>query len=118
METITIYHNPRCSKSRETLKLLHDKGLKPVIVEYLKRPLSLEQLRALSTHFELKDFVRSGETIFKEWGLSLSDKEKLLSAMHKAPVLMQRPIVTYRGKAVIGRPPEKVLTLLNERWAD
>ncbi|KTC94056.1 arsenate reductase (glutaredoxin) [Legionella erythra] len=111
METITIYHNPRCSKSRETLKLLHDKGLKPVIVEYLKQPLSLEQLRALSAHFDLNDFVRSEETIFKEWGLSLNDKEGLLIAMQKAPVLMQRPIVTYRGKATIGRPPEKVLTL-------
>lgn len=111
METITIYHNPRCSKSRETLKLLHDQGFKPLIVEYLKQPLSLEQLRALSDHFDLNDFVRSKETIFKEWGLSLNDKEGLLTAMQKAPILMQRPIVTYRGKAVIGRPPENVLTL-------
>lgn len=113
MQTITIYHNPRCSKSRDTLKLLFDKGLKPIIIEYLKTPLTLDELRALSMHFEFTDFVRSQEPIFKEWGLSLTDEAQVLAAMQKAPILMQRPIVTYRNKAVIGRPPEKVLTILD-----
>lgn len=112
MKKITIYHNPRCSKSRQTLEILRSKGINPVIVEYLKTPLNIEQLQQLCAHFSLQDFVRTNEPIFKELGLSLDNEEQLLQAMVKEPVLMQRPIVIFNNKAVIGRPPEKVLTLL------
>ncbi len=111
MQDITIYHNPRCSKSREALKILQDKGIEPVIVEYLKAPLSLEELKALRVHFELKDFVRTNESAFKALGLSLANEDAVLKAMVSEPKLMQRPIVTVQNKAVIGRPPERVLEL-------
>lgn len=111
MHALTIYHNPRCSKSRETLALLQEKGIELTIVEYLKTPLSREQLNDLKSHFPLKDFVRTNEPIFKELGLSLENEEQVLDIMVKEPVLMQRPIVTYKGKAIIGRPPENVLEL-------
>ncbi|WP_133135278.1 arsenate reductase (glutaredoxin) [Legionella rowbothamii] len=112
MHVLTIYHNPRCSKSRESLALLQEKGIEFAIVEYLKMPLNREQLNDLRTHFALKDFVRTNEPIFKELGLSLENEEQVLEAMVKEPVLMQRPIITYKGKAIIGRPPENVLALL------
>ncbi|USQ15175.1 arsenate reductase (glutaredoxin) [Legionella lytica] len=111
MHVITIYHNPRCSKSRETLALLQEKGLELTIVEYLKTPLNREQLDELKAFFPFKDFVRNNEPIFKELGLSLDNEEQVLDAMVKEPVLMQRPIVTFQGKAIIGRPPENVLEL-------
>ena len=113
MPALTIYHNPRCSKSRETLALIQTKGLQPVIIEYLKTPLSYEALVTLKAHFALKDFVRTNEACFKTLGLSLTDEEALLKAMVTEPKLMQRPIVTYKGQAIIGRPPENVLNLLN-----
>jgi len=112
MTDLTIYHNPRCSKSRQTLEILKNHGFEPRIVEYIKNPLDYNQLLALRMHFSLQDFVRIHDARFKELGLSLDDEENLLKTMSKEPKLMQRPIITYKGKAVIGRPPEKVLTLL------
>lgn len=111
MQTITIYHNPRCSKSRKALELIQDKGFSPVIIDYIKTPLDSEQLHALRACFDLKDFVRTDEPAFKELGLSLDDETTLLRAMLTEPSLMQRPIVTFKNKAVIGRPPEKILAL-------
>ena len=92
--------------------MLQAQGINPTVVEYLKSPLTLEQLRKLSSHFALKDFVRANEPVFKSLGLSLEEKDKVLQAMAKEPILMQRPIVTTNGKAVIARPPEKVLEIL------
>ncbi|QBR84948.1 arsenate reductase (glutaredoxin) [Legionella israelensis] len=112
MQKITIYHNPRCSKSRKALEILQNKGLELEIVEYLKTPLSLKQLKNLRAQFDFKDFVRTNENRFKELGLSLDNEMQVLQAMVKEPILMQRPIITYEGKAVIGRSPEKVLQLL------
>ncbi len=108
-----IYHNPRCSKSRETLALLQNRGIDLVVVEYLKNPLDIEQLKALRAHFSFNDFVRTDEPIFKTLGLSMQDEIQILHAMVKDPVLMQRPIVTFNGQARIGRPPEKVLELFD-----
>jgi arsenate reductase len=108
---MSIYHNPQCSKSRKTLEILQSKGIAPVIIEYLKTPLNLEQLNALRSHFALKDFVRTDEPVFKELRLSLDNETQVLQAILKEPRLMQRPIVTFKEKAVIGRPPEKVLEL-------
>lgn len=112
MQAITIYHNPRCSKSRRTLEILQDKGLQPLIIEYLKTPLNLAQLHTLRAHFTMSEFVRIEEPAFKAHGLSLDNEELIVQTMLIEPILMQRPIVTYKDKAVIGRPPEKVLQLL------
>jgi arsenate reductase (glutaredoxin) len=112
MQDIVIYHNPRCSKSRQALALLQERGVEPVIVEYLKTPLTFDALEKLSQHFEFTDFVRCNELEYKDLKLSVDDKLSLLKAMETHPKLMQRPIVVRGKKAVIGRPPENVLELL------
>lgn len=115
MNQFTLYHNPRCSKSRQTLEILQSHGVSPIIIEYLKSPLNLEQINQLRAHFDLKDFVRNSEPVFKKLNLTLADESKVLQAMVEEPILMQRPIVTCGNKALIARPPEKVLALLSEK---
>lgn len=112
MKKFLIYHNPRCSKSREVLKIMKDNNVDVCVFEYLKNPLKYEQLKELSSHFSLKDFVRINEPIFKVLGLSIDNKEGVLKAMEAQPKLMQRPIVCYEDRALICRPPEKVLELI------
>lgn len=112
MNRYTLYHNPRCSKSRKALEILQSHGINPVIVEYLKTPMNLEQITQLRSYFDLKDFVRYNEPIFTELKLALVDETNVLTAMLNEPILMQRPIVTYGDKAIIARPPEKVLELI------
>lgn len=115
MEKPTIYHNPRCSKSRETLALLEEKGLEPVVIEYLKEPPSADELRAILKKLKMspRDLMRKGETAYKELGLDDAkfDDEKLIRAMVENPILIERPIVVSGGKAKIGRPPESVLEI-------
>lgn len=89
MQEITIYHNPRCSKSRKALEILQNKGLELEIVEYLKTPLSLKQLKNLRAQFDLKDVVRTNENRFKELGLSLDNEMQVLQAMVKEPILIK-----------------------------
>lgn len=114
MKKITIYHNPQCSKSRKALEILQSyKDIDLFIVEYLKTLLDLEQLVKLRSYFSLNDFVRSDEKTFRELELSLDDERKILQAMLKEPILMQRPIVTCDNRAIIARPSEKVLELIN-----
>jgi arsenate reductase len=112
---VTIYHNPRCSKSRETLALIEKKGLQPQIVEYLKTPPTKEELRSLLKKLGMKpeQLVRKGEDAYKEKfaGKALGD-EQWLEALAKNPVLIERPIVVKGAKAVLGRPPENVLLLI------
>ena len=115
MNQFTLYHNPRCSKSRQTLEILQSHGVSPIIIEYLKKPLTIEQINELRSHFDLKDFVRNSEPVFKELNLTLADESKVLQAMVEEPILMQRPIVTCGNKTIIARPPEKVLALLSEK---
>lgn len=115
MTSVIIYHNPRCSKSRQTLQLLQDNGHQPEIVEYLKNPLTKEQLNDLTSmlNCSVRDIIRTSEVDYKENNLaneSLSDDE-LLDAMVKMPKLMQRPIVVNDNKAAVGRPPESVLDI-------
>ena len=86
--------------------------MNPTIIEYLKSPLNLEQLIELSSYFDLKDFTRTNESAFNKFNLTLEDKDRVLKAMLEDPILMQRPIVTYDGRAIIARPPEKVLELI------
>ena len=110
-----IYHNPRCRKSRETLEIIKNGGVDPEIVEYLKEPLTVDQLRELVDMLDIDahDLIRTGESIYKEEykGKELSDEEWLL-AMAENPVLMERPVVVKGKKAVLGRPPENVKELL------
>ena len=94
------------------MEILQNNHIQPVIIEYLKTPLNLEQITQLRSHFDLKDFVRYDEPVFKALNLTLKNEATLLNAILKEPILMQRPIVTYGDKAVIARAPEKVLELL------
>lgn len=113
---VTIYHNPKCAKSRETLKLLESRGIKPTIVEYIKSPPSKTALAGLIKLLGLKtrELLRTKEPAYKEAGLDnpkLSDST-LLQAMIKHPKLIERPIVVAGRKAAIGRPPENILKIL------
>jgi arsenate reductase len=113
---VTIYHNPRCSKSRQTLQLLRDKGVEPEIVEYLKTPPDAENLEAIldMLGLEPRELMRRKEKDYKQLGLddqSLS-REELIDAMVAHPKLIERPIVIKAGKAALGRPPESVVEIL------
>lgn len=111
-----IYHNPRCSKSRETLKLLQDKGIEPEIILYLETPPDAKTLKDLLKKLGLKprELMRTKEAEYKEQGLNdpeLSD-DALIEAMIATPKLIERPIVVNGKKAALGRPPEQVLDVL------
>jgi arsenate reductase len=113
---VTIYHNPHCSKSRQTLELLIRQGIEPEIVEYLKTPPDMSTLKKILKLLDIKprDLMRRKEPVYKEAGLDdgdLNDKQ-LITAMLEYPVLIERPIVLANGKAAIGRPPESVLDIL------
>jgi len=113
---LSIYHNPRCSKSRQTLELLQAKGQEPEIILYLETPPSANTLKSLLSKLGLgaRALLRKGEDAFKEHQLkddSLSDAE-LIDFMVRFPKLIERPIVVKGDKAVLGRPPENVLELL------
>ena len=112
----TIYHNPRCSKSRATLALMEERGLDPLIVDYLKAPPSAVELQAILKKLKMKprDLMRKGEAPYKELGLDNEKltEEKLIRAMVDNPILIERPIVVAGSKARIGRPPESVLEIL------
>jgi len=117
MKQATIYHNPRCSKSRQTLQILQDNGMDINEVRYLESPPTIEELNALcqTMNIEPQDLIRTGEGLFKELGLSMSDERsrtEWLSIMVENPKLIERPIVKVGNQVVIGRPPEKVLTIL------
>lgn len=111
---LTIYHNPRCSKSRQTLALIEEANAAVTIVEYLKKPLTSEQIKQLLTLLNIKpiEMMRTKEAEFKEQNLQGADDDALIEAMVNTPKLIERPIVTSTDRAVIGRPPENVLSLL------
>ena len=115
---ITIYHNPRCSKSRQTLQLLRDQGIDPVIVEYLKNPPDAQEIRGLLKALNLKaaDLLRTGEAEYRDLGLDGVDvtEDQRIRAMASHPRLIERPIVVRDGRARLGRPPENVLELIAE----
>lgn len=114
MSNIIIYHNPRCSKSRQTLALLKERGINPVIIEYLKNPLTEDEIKDLLVKLDLpaQDLMRQKETLFKTLELKNQDDETLIKAMAVHPALIERPVVVSGEKAVIGRPPEQVHALL------
>ena len=116
MSKPTMYHNPRCSKSRQTLELLRARGIEPEIVEYLQSPPDARQIEQILDMLGLqqRQLKRTGETEYKENNLadtSLSRGE-LIQAMVDHPKLIQRPLVLNDGKAALGRPPEDVLEIL------
>ena len=116
MSEITIYHNPKCSKSRQTLALLQEQGLEPQIIRYLETPPDAPTLKALLNllGLEPRALMRRKEAPYK--ALNLADagltEAELVAAMVANPILIERPIVTANGKAAIGRPPEQVLSIL------
>ena len=116
MTELTLYHNPRCSKSRGALELLEARGLAPTVVHYLETPPSAAELRALLAKLGLsaRQLLRSGEDEYQALNLadaSLSETQ-LIDAMVAHPKLIERPILVAGDKAVVGRPPEKVLEIL------
>ncbi len=116
MSKVTIYHNPRCSKSRQTLELLKERNIDPEIILYLETPPDKSTLSDIIKMLGTKprQLIRTSEKEYKE--MKLSDKslgdDDLIDAMVKAPKLIQRPIVVANGKAAIGRPPESVLDIV------
>lgn len=113
---VKIYHNPRCSKSRQTLALLQERGAAPQVIEYLQNPPSAIELDAILKMLGRapRDVMRKQEAPYKEQNLDDQSKTRaqLIDAMVRHPVLIERPIVTANGKAAIGRPPEAVLDIL------
>ncbi|MFP3978850.1 MULTISPECIES: arsenate reductase (glutaredoxin) [Marinobacter] len=115
-EPIRIFHNPRCSKSRQTLELLTDRGIAPEIIRYLETPPTERELSDILDALDRqpRELMRTGESEFKELGLDNPDlsREQLIAAMVANPKLIERPIVFANGKAAVGRPPENVLKIL------
>lgn len=116
MSTVVIYHNPRCSKSRATLRLLEERGMAPLVIEYLHQVPSVEQLQQILDLLKMtpREIMRRGEAEYQANNLDnpdLSDDE-LIAAITQNPKLLERPIVLANGKAAIGRPPENVLDIL------
>ncbi len=116
-DAVTIYHNPRCSKSRETLSLLKSHGVEPQVVLYLETPPDAATLRDLVQMLNLssaRDLMRQKEELYRTLNLADSglSEEALIQAMVENPKLIERPVVVKQGQARIGRPPEQVLELL------
>ncbi|OAN18738.1 arsenate reductase (glutaredoxin) [Photobacterium jeanii] len=115
--SVTIYHNPRCSKSRETLALLKEKGVTPTIIKYLEQTPSVAELETLLKQLgfdSARQMMRTKEAIYKELALGATDvtDAQLFTAMAENPKLIERPIVVNGEKAALGRPPEQVLDIL------
>lgn len=116
MSQLCIYHNPRCSKSRQTLALLEEQGLQPEVVLYLQTPPDATSLQNIIQQLgfdSARQLMRTKETLYKDLGLKdENDETALINAMVENPKLIERPIVLNQGKAALGRPPEQVLDIL------
>ena len=116
MNNFTIYHNPRCSKSRKTLKLIEEKGIEPEIILYLEKPPTVSVLSKIVDYLQMKprDLLRKGEDEYKTFNLKdiTLDNSIILKIMSENPKLIERPIVLSGNRAIIGRPPENVLELI------
>ena len=112
----TIYHNPRCSKSRATLEILVNNGVNPEIILYLENSPDIDTLRRITVMLDcsIKEIMRTGESEYKDLALNNPDlsEEQLLATVANHPKLLERPIVVNNGKAAIGRPPENVLEII------
>lgn len=114
--TYTIYHNPRCQKSRQTLELLQKHKIEPKVVEYLKNPFTSVQLQEVLSKLKLKpsQLIRRKEDLVKKLKLDLENEKQVLGAMVDHPELIERPIVVTGNSAVLGRPPENILSLIEK----
>ena len=115
MSKLTLMHNPRCSKSREALKILEENGIDAEIVKYLETPPTKEDIKNILKMLGInaRELMRTKEDIYKELNLKdVTDEEALINAMAEHPKLIERPIVIKDGKAVIGRPPSKIVDFL------
>lgn len=115
-DPVVIYHNPRCSKSRQTLALLREQGIEPKVVEYLVTPPSQAELKRILNllAIEPRDLMRRKELEYRDAELDnpALSRDQLIRALHDQPKLIERPIVLANGKAALGRPPERVLEIL------
>lgn len=115
-DSVVIYYNPRCSKSRQALQLLRDRDIEPKIVDYLETPPSLIELKRFLRllRIEPRELMRRNEAEYKEAGLDdpTLTRDQLIHALHEHPNLLERPIVLANGKAALGRPPELILEIL------
>ena len=118
MDNVTIWHNPKCSKSRRALELIRERGIEPTIVKYLETPPTLDQLEQTlaALGMEPRELMRKSEPAYRDHALGDTSltRAELLSAMLRTPILIERPIVLRDGRAVVGRPPEAVVALLDE----
>ncbi|MEJ2132926.1 MAG: arsenate reductase (glutaredoxin) [Gammaproteobacteria bacterium] len=116
MAEVVIYHNPRCSKSRQTMALLEERGIEPTVVKYLEAPPTAAKLRELLTLLGMtpRELMRKKEAPYQELDLANQalSETALIDAMVENPILIERPIVEANGKAALGRPPESVLEIL------
>jgi len=115
MNKITLWHNPKCSKSRNAANLLEERGIEAEVVKYLETPPSKEKIKEILKMLGIsaRELMRTKESIYKELGLKeVKDEGKLIEAMVKYPKLIERPIVIKEGKAAIGRPIEKIIALI------
>lgn len=114
--SVKIYHNPRCSKSRQTLQLLEDNGVQAEVIQYLKTPPTANELDAILTLLDMqpRELMRTKEVEYKATGMDNPDlgRDALIAGMLSTPKLIERPIVLANGKAAVGRPPENVLAIL------
>jgi arsenate reductase (glutaredoxin) len=117
MKAVTLWHNPRCSKSRQALELLRERGVEPEVVEYLKDPPSAQELgRVLKLlGMEPRDLMRKKEPPYRELGLANASlgRDALIAAMVEHPILIERPVVIAGSRAVLARPPDLALALLD-----
>ncbi len=116
-QTVTLYHNPRCSKSRQALEIIKARKIEPEIVEYLQNPPNLDTLQNIIALLgvEAEELIRKNESVFKAMKITESefDSNQWLELLLKNPILLQRPIIVTQDKATIGRPPERVNQLLD-----
>jgi len=116
--SVTIYHNPRCSKSRQTLQIIEDNNIKPAVVEYLNQPPSKAELKSIlkKLHLQARDIIRVKEQEFQKLGIDINNasEDQLVEAMITHPILIERPIVVNGSQAVVARPAEKVLEILSD----
>jgi len=117
MPSVTIWHNPRCSKSRQGLALLEESGASVNVVKYLQTPPTADDIRRLLKKLGIRarELMRTKEAVYKELDLkNVTDEDKLIEAMAGHPKLIERPVFIMDGKAIIGRPPEKVIEFVKE----
>ena len=116
-QLIKIYHNPRCSKSRETLNIILENDIKPDIHLYLDNPLSIEEIKYILKLLNTSPdkIIRKNEEVYKRLNLKDANEITLIKMMHENPILLERPIVVSKNQAIIGRPPENVRQLITNK---